>query len=96
MARRLRSSPAAHRAASRPASAVAANAADKRSTTIVQTHNLLGRVYMAFVAPMHRRASCRGAAPVRTGADAPFCPRLMRWLPTPRSDRCHALNACSN
>ncbi|WP_297903005.1 DUF2867 domain-containing protein [Metallibacterium sp.] len=68
---RLRSSPAAHGAASRPASAVAANAADKRSITIVQkTHNLLGRVHMAFVAPMHRRIVPATLARLEQGQDA--------------------------
>lgn len=67
---RLRSPPSAHRAASRPASAVAANAADKRSITIVQTHSLLGRVYMAFVAPMHRRIVPATLARLEQGQNA--------------------------
>jgi hypothetical protein len=57
-------------AASRPASAVAANAVDKRSTTIVQTHNMLGRVYMAFVAPMHRRIVPATLARLEQGQNA--------------------------
>ena len=67
---RLRSSPAAHGAASRPASAVAANAADKRSITIVQTRNLLWRVHMAFVAPMHRRIVPATLARLEQGQNA--------------------------
>ena len=43
-----------------------------------------------------RAASCRCAAPAGTGADVPCCTRLMGWLSIPRSDRCRALNACSN
>lgn len=39
-------------------------------TTVVQTHNMLGRVYMAFVAPMHRRIVPATLARLEQGQNA--------------------------